>query len=124
MLGVIQLILIAFDPPHGCSPDREQMIKFAFNPQGAHGCPNTVLFVFLSSLHSNWCSRFTTLQQCLNRKWNVEAGAYRGVWASGSDEDSERKVHLSLHFASISALFYRSVNCLVTLFWSAICRST
>jgi hypothetical protein len=42
--------------------------------------------------------------------------------ASGSDEDSERKVHLSLHFDSISALFYRSVNCLVTLFWSAICR--
>jgi hypothetical protein len=43
--------------------------------------------------------------------------------ASGSDEDSERKVHLSLHFDSISALFYRSVNCLVTLFWSAICRT-
>jgi hypothetical protein len=83
MLGVVQEIVWAFDAPHGCKMSRAQLIKFAYNPQGPHGCPKTVLSVFLSSLHSSWCSRFTTVQQCLNRKWNVEAGAYRGGWVGG-----------------------------------------
>ena len=35
--------------------------------------------------------------------------------ASSSDEESDAMVHLSLHSAPTSALFYRSVNCLLFL---------
>jgi hypothetical protein len=35
--------------------------------------------------------------------------------ASNSDEESDAMVHLSLHSAPTSALFYRSVNCLLFL---------